>query len=158
MQGVGLHSGVPARVTVHPVRNSAGICFRPPHSAVERLQIKASYRHVKTSALCTLLEAPDQSWRVSTVEHLMAAFSGLSISDAAVEIDGPEVPLLDGGSGLFALALRPMIDVLEAPLPVLRIKKEVKVTSGKQMAALLPNEQSQGLDMHVSIDFTVCTI
>lgn len=85
----------------------------------------------------------------------MAAFSGLGITDASVEIDGPEVPLLDGGSEPFAIALHPMIVATEQPLPILRIKREVKVTAGKQIASLLPSEDLRGLDMHVSIDFTV---
>lgn len=144
---------------MHPAAPGAGISFKlAPSANAHPTAIAATYRNVKSSALCTSLEAPDRSWGVSTVEHMMAAFAGLGITDVEVEVDGPEVPLLDGGAGPFALALHPMIVALDRPLSILRIKREVKVTAGRQTARLLPSETPCGLDMKVAIDFTVLSL
>lgn len=92
-QGLGLHSGVPVTVVVHP--GDAGIGFR-----LDGRRVAADPANVVDTARCTLLGP------VSTVEHLMAAFAGLEITDAEVELTASELPALDGASRAFADGLR----------------------------------------------------
>ncbi len=92
-EGFGLHSGVPVKVTVHPGQD--GIAFRQGGTRIE-----AKPENVSDTTRCTQLGT------VSTIEHLMSAFGGLGITEAEVEVDGPELPALDGCSLEFALGLQ----------------------------------------------------
>ena len=90
--GLGLHSGRPVTVVIHP--HDSGIVFRHEDSLV-----RAAPEAVSGTHRCTRLGA------VSTVEHLMSAFAGLEITDATVELSYPELPALDGSAAEFAVAL-----------------------------------------------------
>jgi UDP-3-O-[3-hydroxymyristoyl] N-acetylglucosamine deacetylase len=98
-----------------------------------------------------------ESGAVATIEHLMAAFTGLGIDNALVEIDGPEVPILDGSSAPFVEAIDQVgIVVLPAARRYLKVLRPVRVTQGKAFAELLPNERGFRLD--VEIDFADAVI
>lgn len=92
VEGLGLHSGTPVKMTVHPA--SDGIHFRCGQD-----RIAASPENVTGTTRCTQLGS------ISTIEHLMSAFSGLEITDAEVELTAPEVPGVDGSAGPFIEAL-----------------------------------------------------
>lgn len=102
MSGVGLHSGDMIWMRLSPA--TSGISFTTPKGTVE-----ASWRNVSqtSSALCTMLVSPlDDDVRVSTVEHLMAAFAIFGITDVSVELSGEEVPVMDGSALAFVAELR----------------------------------------------------
>src|SRR3990172_5119728 len=91
LEGVGLHSGQDASVTIHPAPADTGIVF-----IAGGKRIKASYENVAETAYATTLSK--DGVRVGTVEHLLAALAGLKIDNAFIEISGTEVPILDGSA------------------------------------------------------------
>jgi len=96
-RGIGLHSGRKVAMTLHPAPPSTGIVFRRTDSAAE---IQANWANTVESALCTVLSNGERI-SVGTVEHLMAALAGAEIDNAVVELDGPEVPVMDGSAAPF---------------------------------------------------------
>jgi UDP-3-O-[3-hydroxymyristoyl] N-acetylglucosamine deacetylase len=89
--GVGIHTGEKGRVRVCPAPADYGIRF-----LVQGEEVPALAEHVVSTQRCTVLGSPHRSVSVATVEHLMAALYGLGIDNARVEVEGPEVPILDG--------------------------------------------------------------
>ena len=98
--GVGLHSGAPVTMTVHPAAEDHGICFRRTDVVTGDAQVPAQWDAVVPSRLCTLV-ANAAGVSVSTIEHIMAALAGSAIHNALIDIDGPEVPILDGSAAPF---------------------------------------------------------
>ena len=99
-QGIGLHSGSNVSLMIKPSAAEYGIWFR--RTDVKNLDnmIAAHYLNVSESTLCTKL-SNDSGVSISTVEHLMAALSGCGIQNALIEVDGPEIPIMDGSSEWF---------------------------------------------------------
>ncbi len=144
--GVGLHSGLPIAMTLHPAAIDAGIAFRRNDAGVE---IGATWRNLVPSTLCSMLAADGVS--VGTVEHLMAAFAGLEIDNALVEIDGAEVPAMDGSAAPFvSLIERAGIVEQNAPRRAVEILKPVRVADDGAEAALEP---ADGFSLSFVIDF-----
>lgn len=101
--GIGLHSGRRVRLTLRPAAPGAGIRFRRTDGGIE---IPALFDHVVDTRLCTALALPAApQHRIGTVEHVMAALAGCGVDDAVIELDGPEVPILDGSAGPFAFLI-----------------------------------------------------
>jgi len=114
IEGVGLHGGRPVRLTLAPAEAERGVVF--VRTDLDGLEIPATLEHAGPSFYATVIQRDGH--RISTIEHLMAALYALQVDDVAVELDGPEVPILDGSS-------RPFVElILEAgrvELPVLRL-------------------------------------
>lgn len=147
--GAGLHSGAPARLTIRPAGPDHGITFR--RTDLDGAPIPARWDHVKISPLCTLLEGADGS-TVSTVEHVMAALSGTGIHNAAIEVDGPEVPILDGSAAPFVAGILDAgISISDAPLRAIRVLRTVEVHEGAGFARLSPADR---LEMRFAIEFS----
>ena len=150
--GTGVHSGDEVKMILHPAEANHGIAFlrtRLP-GGLDRL-IDARHLAVTATELCTVIGDRD-SGAVATIEHLMAALAGLGIDNVLVEIDGPEVPILDGSSAPFIDAIDGVgIVAQNVGRRYLKVLKAVRVTQGKAFAELLPNERSFRLD--VEIDF-----
>ena len=148
-RGVGLHSGAATRVVLRPAAAGTGIRFRRTDLPGQPV-IPAIYDRVATDTrLCTLLREGDAS--VATIEHLMAALAGMGVHNVLIDVDGPEVPILDGSSAPFVATLRRVgVRRLAAPLRVLRVLREVEVRDGAASASLAP---APGLLMDFSIDF-----
>lgn len=101
--GIGLHGGRRVSLTLRPASAGTGILFRRTDIGLE---LPARFDHVVDTRLCTALgvpEAPDR--RIGTVEHVMAALAGCGVDDAVVELDGPEVPILDGSAAPFVFLI-----------------------------------------------------
>lgn len=138
--GVGLHSGARTRLTVVPAPASHGVVFRRTDVTDACNTIPARWDNVRQSPLCTRLVNQD-GVSVSTVEHIMAALVGCGIHNAVVEIDGPEVPILDGSSAVFVRGiLGTGIERQDAPVRALRVLKPVEVRKGQAIARLSPHE------------------
>ena len=152
LDGAGVHSNKPARLTIHPAEPGAGISFaRSDSDAVA----PALWSQVCATELCTALRIGAQS--VATVEHVMAALAGLGVDNALVEIDGPEAPVLDGS----AAAIVEAID--EAGLRTqgvarrrIEILRTVRVERGAAFAELAP--AASGFTLDLSIDFAHAAI
>lgn len=99
-EGIGLHSGMPARMVVEPASPGAGISFLRKDVAAPTGLIPAHWDLVTDTRLCTVL-TNEHGVSVATVEHVMAALAGMGIDDARVVLDGPEIPVMDGSSAEF---------------------------------------------------------
>ncbi|NKX43866.1 UDP-3-O-acyl-N-acetylglucosamine deacetylase [Roseicyclus persicicus] len=147
--GVGLHSGRLVRMVVHPQAANMGLWFARSDRPDAAL-IPARYDAVPMSRLCTKLVGDDGA-EISTVEHLMAAFAGCGIHNALVEVDGPELPILDGSAAPFVRAfLAAGIQRQSAPIHAIEVLREVTVTEGDARATLSP---ADGLVMDFTIEF-----
>lgn len=153
-QGVGLHSGAPVLLVIHPAQPGHGIVFRRTDLR-PIIDIPALWDHVTPSRLCTLLD-DGQGATISTVEHVMAALAGTGIHNALVTVDGPEVPILDGSSAPFVEAiLETGIRRQSAPLHAIRVLRPVEVREGDAFARLSPADH---LEIDFEIDFTDAAI
>jgi len=150
--GIGVHSGDEVKMILHPAEANHGIAFLRTGlpGGLDRL-IDARHLAVTATELCTVI-GDRESGAVATIEHLMAALTGLGIDNVLVEIDGPEVPILDGSSAPFIDAIDQVgIVAQSAARRYLKVLKPVRVTQGKAFAELFPNERAFRLD--VEIDF-----
>jgi UDP-3-O-[3-hydroxymyristoyl] N-acetylglucosamine deacetylase len=147
--GMGLHSGRPARLVLRPAR-SGGIRFRRVDVTDRDNVVPARWDLVSDTTLCTVLtNAAGVS--VATVEHLMAALAGTGVTDVVVDLDGPEVPIMDGSAQRFVQAiLRAGREELPQPLTAVRVLKPVREGEGAAYAELLP---APGLSIDFEIDF-----
>ncbi|MDJ0948255.1 MAG: UDP-3-O-acyl-N-acetylglucosamine deacetylase [Alphaproteobacteria bacterium] len=137
--GTGLHSGAAVSLTLLPAAPDTGIVFCRTDLAGEP-QIPATWDYVVDSQLCTSL-GDGNGLRIGTVEHLMAALSGCGVDNAIVEIDGPEVPIMDGSSAPFVFLIE-CAGVVEqdAPLRAIEVLKHVAVGDNERTASLTPGE------------------
>ena len=138
--GVGLHSGRPVNLCILPASAEYGIWFRRTDVEIGDALVPASWDCVTSASLCTKL-TNEAGVEVSTVEHIMAALAGCGIQNALIEIDAPEVPILDGSAAQFVAGiLAKGVRSLDAPARVIRILKEVEVRDGAAVARLVPSE------------------
>ncbi len=152
IEGKGVHGNMPVRIVLRPDAVNAGIRFLRTglKSGHERL-LRAHWSEVGMTRLCTVL-GHDNTGSVGTVEHLMAALRGLGLDNVLVEVDGPEVPILDGSAQDFV----EMIDeagIVEqkAARRCLKILKSVRIEEGAGFAELAPARR--GFKLDVAIDF-----
>jgi UDP-3-O-[3-hydroxymyristoyl] N-acetylglucosamine deacetylase len=150
-EGIGLHKGLKSKLLVLPAETDFGICFKRTDVQSGDAYIPAILNNVVNSELCTRLENADDI-SVSTVEHLMAALAGCGINNALLEIDGPEVPILDGSSLIFVKEiLKSGIKLQNRSLKAVRILKSVEY---KRDLAWAKFEPSANPKMSFSIEFS----
>jgi UDP-3-O-[3-hydroxymyristoyl] N-acetylglucosamine deacetylase len=142
--GIGLHSGKPVRLDLKPALAGHGIRFRRTDRGVE---IPATLENLARLDHATTLSREGVS--IDTVEHLLSALHGLGVDDVLVEVDGPEVPILDGSAAPFVIliheaGLRP----LATPRQYLKILQPVEVVRGAKWARLLPAD-------HLRVSYTI---
>jgi len=146
--GVGLHTGQKVRMSLRPAPPDTGIVFRRIDLA-SPVDIPARAELVGDARLASTLIKDGA--KVHTVEHLMSALSGLGIDNAYVDLDSPELPILDGSASPFALLLQQAgLEEQGAPKRFLRVRKTVEVKEGDKWARLEPYE---GFRLSFSIDF-----
>jgi UDP-3-O-[3-hydroxymyristoyl] N-acetylglucosamine deacetylase len=147
-QGVGLHSGAAVTLTLRPAPANHGVVF--VRTDLDRpVSIPATAEYVVDTALATNLGK--DGVRVGTVEHLLGALVGLGLDNVRVELDGPEVPIMDGSAGPFAyLVASAGVRIQEAPKSFVVVKKAVLVRDGDKEASLAPCDRFR---MDVAIDF-----
>jgi UDP-3-O-[3-hydroxymyristoyl] N-acetylglucosamine deacetylase len=144
--GVALHSGDKVSMTLHPADADSGIVFKRTDIAGKGAVIPATWDRVTNTRLCTTLGNED-GITIGTVEHLMAALAGCGIDNALIELNGPEVPIMDGSSQPFVFLIE-CAGVVEQDPPrrVIRVLKTVSVNDGE--ARLSPGS-------HLSLDFEI---
>src|SRR5512140_2462751 len=141
--GVGLHSGRPATLTLAPAPSDAGISFLRMDVGVE---IPARSEHVVDTTLSTSLG--NGKTRLATVEHVMAALHGMGIDNCRIEVDGPEIPILDGSAAPFACLIHEAgMRLLPTGKRYLVVERAVEIRDGDKLARLDPADE-------FSIDFT----
>jgi UDP-3-O-[3-hydroxymyristoyl] N-acetylglucosamine deacetylase len=146
--GIGLHSGEPVQLTLHPARADSGIVFARTDLA-EAVDVPAVHSAVTSTRLATTLGRSDAT--VGTVEHLLAALVGLGIDNVRVEVDGPEIPVMDGSAASFVFLIRAAgIFEQDAPRRSLRIRKALEIRDGDRSIRVEPH---RGLSVSYSVDF-----
>ncbi|WP_286263065.1 UDP-3-O-acyl-N-acetylglucosamine deacetylase [Thalassotalea atypica] len=147
--GVGLHKGEKVQVTLRPAAANTGIVFRRV-DLDPVVDIKATPEAVGETTLCTCLVNED-GVQISTVEHLLSAVAGLGIDNLIIDVDSPEIPIMDGSALPFVYLIQSVgVETLNVAKRFLRIKKPIRVTEGDKWAELLPHE---GFRVNFSIEF-----
>ncbi|GGB36745.1 UDP-3-O-acyl-N-acetylglucosamine deacetylase [Roseibium aquae] len=149
LQGIGVHSGKPATLTLLPAEAGVGIVFQRTDKDGSPL-IPALWSRVTATSLCTVLGDP-ANHGVSTVEHLMAALAGMGVDNVIAELDGPEMPIMDGSSAGFVQAIADAgLRRLDRGRRYLKIKRKVRVDNGGAWCELVPNDRTR---FDITIDF-----
>ncbi|SJL82136.1 UDP-3-O-acyl-N-acetylglucosamine deacetylase [Vibrio palustris] len=147
--GVGLHSGRKVTLTLRPAAANTGIVYRrtdlnPP------VDFPVDPEAVRDTMLCSAL-VNDQGIRISTVEHLSAALAGMGIDNIVIEVDAPEIPIMDGSASPFVYLLQQAgIEELNVAKRFIRVKKPIRIEDGDKWAELLPHN---GFKMDFEIEF-----
>ncbi len=153
--GLGLHTGKPVTLSLRPGRPDTGIVFVRTDAATGARLIRAHWRQVESTQLCTVVGNPD-GLAVGTIEHLMAALRGSDVDNAMVELDGPEVPIMDGSAApLVDLISRAGLVRQSAPRRFIEIRKLIEVREGDKFARLEPGPVAE---FTVGIDFPSAAI
>ncbi|WP_373766262.1 UDP-3-O-acyl-N-acetylglucosamine deacetylase [Glaesserella sp.] len=149
--GIGLHSGKKVTLIVRPAPANTGIIYaRTDLDPV--VYFPASADSIRDTTLCTCM-INDDGVRISTVEHLNAAMSALGLDNLIVEVNAPEIPIMDGSASPFIyLLLDAGIEEQEAPKKFIRIKQHVRVEDGDKWAEFKP--YANGLKLDFTIDFS----
>lgn len=152
LEGIGLHSGQKTRVHVKPAPPHTGLIFvriDRHRGSQASTDIPAHLSNITSTHLATTLSKGSES--ISTVEHLLSALAGKNIHNARIEVDGPEIPILDGSCREFASAIDAVgVDEMIAPVSRIRIKKRVEVRHQEKWAYVEP---FMGYRIHASIEW-----
>ena len=153
VSGIGVHSGLPVTLTLHPADDDTGIVFQrvTADGAIER-EIRADVRAVTATEFATVLG--DASGPLcSTAEHLLAALRGLNVDNVVVEIDGPEVPIMDGSAAPFVEALdQAGLTARALPRRYIEVIKPVRVSKGDAFGELRPYEHGFRVEAEIEFD------
>ncbi|MBT4040373.1 MAG: UDP-3-O-acyl-N-acetylglucosamine deacetylase [Rhodospirillales bacterium] len=149
--GVALHSGDTVTMTINPGDANTGIVFRRTDVSGRGAEIAALWNNVVDTRLCTVLGNSD-GVTVSTVEHIMAALAGCGIDNAVIELNGPEVPIMDGSSEPFVFLLE-CAGVVEqdADRRVVRGLKTISATDGECTVSIQPASRFE-VDMEINFE------
>ena len=148
-EGIGLHSGCKIRMQILPAKPNQGIIFIREDVANSQ-KIYASYKNVSDTKLGTTI-ANKEGYKVSTIEHLMAAFMGLKIDNAIVILSGNEVPIMDGSSKIFVDLINEVgIREQFVKRKVIKLLREIAVYDGKSSIIATP---SNDFTINYKIDF-----
>src|SRR6202521_1285213 len=153
IKGIGIHSGLPVMLTIHPADADSGISFlRTGIDGAPDREVRADVRAVTATEFATVLgdaEGP----LCSTAEHVLAALSGLRVDNAMIEIDGPEVPIMDGSAAAFVAAIEQAgIVTLSSPRRYIQILKPVRVARGDCFGELRPYPRGFRLEIEIAFD------
>ena len=150
LSGVGVHSGKPVSIHFSPADPDTGIVFNAVDKAGNAVELRALAAEVGATDLCTVLGNP-AGVHVATVEHLLAALSSLGIDNVFIEIDGNEVPVLDGSAEPFVEAFdQAGLAAQAVKRRYIRILKPVRIENGASWAEFQPYD---GTRFEVEIDF-----
>jgi UDP-3-O-[3-hydroxymyristoyl] N-acetylglucosamine deacetylase len=151
--GVGVHSGLPVTLTIHPADAGTGLKFvRTRIDGYGRRQIPADMGAVTATEFATVL-GDASGPLVSTAEHVLAALAGLGVDNAIVEIDGPEAPIMDGSAAPFVAALDLVgLETLNQPRRYIKVLKPVRVAIGDAFGEILPNPRGFRVEAEIHFD------
>jgi len=153
VSGVGVHSGLPVTLTLHPADDDSGIIFQRISSdgSVER-EIRADVRAVTATEFATVL-GDAKGPLCSTAEHLLAALRGLYVDNVVVEIDGPEVPIMDGSAAAFVEAIdQAGLTARALPRRYIEVVKPITVAKDGAYGELRPNLNGFRVEAEIEFD------
>ena len=138
LHGIGLHNGVEVNLCLRPAQANSGILFKRTDVDNNKNIIEASYKNVSSPVLCTKIKN-SHGISVSTIEHLMAAFYGEGIDNIMVEVDAPEIPIMDGSAFDFVEAIRSVgIEEQKYLKKFIKVLKKVEVKDGPKYISIEP--------------------
>jgi UDP-3-O-[3-hydroxymyristoyl] N-acetylglucosamine deacetylase len=147
--GIGLHTGEPVQLTLYPARANSGVVFARTDLA-HPVEIPAKPRSLASTAHATTLGCGDAT--VGTVEHLLASLYSLDIDNVRVEVDGPEIPVMDGSSASFVFLIRAAgIFDQDSERRRMRIRKPIEIRDGERSIRIDPG---RSLRVSYSVDYT----
>jgi UDP-3-O-[3-hydroxymyristoyl] N-acetylglucosamine deacetylase len=150
LTGIGVHSGSPVSITFQPAEANSGIIFARQFNDGSSAEYRAVSSQVGPTDLCTILGASPATW-VATIEHVMAALYALGIDNVTVDVDGAEMPIMDGSSYPFIDAIEQVgIVNLNVKRRYIRVIKPVRIESGASWSEFRPHD---GTRFEVEIDF-----
>jgi UDP-3-O-[3-hydroxymyristoyl] N-acetylglucosamine deacetylase len=153
--GTGLHSGARVALSLHPAEPDTGIVFRRADIGGSDAEIFARYDQVSDTRLCTTV-TNDAGVSVSTVEHLMAALAGCRLDNVIVEINGPELPIMDGSAEPFVFLIDCAgVVAQDTPRRAIRVLKPVDVADGISSARVEP---WAGSTINIELEFDTAVI
>jgi UDP-3-O-[3-hydroxymyristoyl] N-acetylglucosamine deacetylase len=151
ISGIGVHSGLPVTLTLNPAEANTGIVFTRTDESGREREVRADYRSVTATELATVL-GDASGILCSTAEHILAALRGLGVDNLVIELDGPEVPIMDGSAAPFVEAIdQAGIVTLAAPRRYIEILKPVRVARGEAFGEFRP--YAHGFRVEIEIDF-----
>tara|TARA_Y100000590_G_scaffold466534_1_gene642313 strand:- start:645 stop:1571 length:927 start_codon:yes stop_codon:yes gene_type:complete len=149
LEGVGLHNGIKANLCIKPAEANTGIKFIRTDVDSSRNEIEAIYKNVSSPILCTKIKN-SHGISVSTIEHLMAAFYGEGIDNAIVEIDAPEVPIMDGSAFDFVMAIKTAgIEKQKISRKYINVLKKVELKDGSKHISIEPLYKDLIIDFEI---------
>src|SRR5262249_12010914 len=153
VKGIRVHSGLPATLTPHPADAGTGIVLlRTGLDGRADCEIRADVRSVTATEFATVLGDPSGPL-CSTAEHVLAALAGLGVDNAVVEIDGPEVPIMDGSAEPFVTAIdQAGLVTLAAPRRFIQVLKPVRVARENSLGELRPNARGFRVEVEIAFD------
>lgn len=150
LTGIGVHSGREVSITLQPAEAGTGIVFVRQHDDGSTSEYRAVSAHVGNTDLCTVL-GTNPARSVATIEHVMAAFYALGLDNVVVEVDGAEMPIMDGSSEVFIDAIEQVgITNLGVKRRYIRVTKPVRIEAGGSWSEFRPYD---GTRFEVEIDF-----
>ena len=140
-KGIGLHSGKKVEMVIRPANSNTGIIFKVKKGPDSFVDIKANYRNVTSTVLCTTISS--QGYSVSTTEHIMSALYGLNIDNVIIELTDSEVPVMDGSSEAFvneiiSAGFTDQKDFVKS----IRVKKTVEVKDNDKLVRVSPHNET----------------
>ena len=149
LEGIGLHSGIKVNLCLKPAEINSGIKFKRTDVDNSKSIIEASYKNVSSSALCTKIKN-SHGVSVSTIEHLMAVFYGEGIDNILVEIDAPEVPIMDGSAFDFVTAIRSFgTQDQNAKKKFIKVIKKFEIKDGSKYISIEPLAEDLIIDFEI---------
>ena len=149
LKGIGLHTGLESRIKISPAEANSGIVFKRV-DIKKNNTVKADYLNVNSTKLCTTLENKFGT-KVSTVEHLLAAFYIAGIDNVLVEISSEEVPIMDGSAKAFLEILKTSeIETLPEKRKFLKVKEKVELLDGDRKISLEPGDETLEIEFQLN--------
>ena len=151
VEGIGIHSGLNVKLEILPSSPNSGIVFKRVDLKKNNIVIP-NFKNVSDSTLCTTI-SNEYGVKVSTIEHLMAAFYGLSIDNAIVELDSQEVPILDGSAKNFVeLIIEAGNKISESPIKLIKVEKDVQVEEGSKLISINKSNVTMDIDFEIKYE------
>ena len=151
VEGIGIHSGLNVKLEILPSSPNSGIVFKRVDLKKNNIVIP-NFKNVTDSTLCTTI-SNEYGVKVSTIEHLMAAFYGLSIDNAIVELDSQEVPILDGSAKNFVeLIIEAGNKISESPIKLVKVEKDVQVEERNKFISINKSNVTMDIDFEIKYE------
>tara|TARA_B100000767_G_scaffold190166_1_gene177457 strand:+ start:68 stop:988 length:921 start_codon:yes stop_codon:yes gene_type:complete len=154
LNGIGLHSGLSANITIKPASPNSGVIFKRVDLKNNNIVIPNIF-NVSSTFLCTTI-SNEYDVKVKTIEHLMGALYGMGIDNVLIEIDNEEVPILDGSAKLFVKAIAEAgIETSDSPIKIIKITNKVDFIDGQKSISIEPSKISLDIDFELKYENNV---